>query len=187
MIFFSKKENVNEYIKMVDGFNGSWLIEQLKKHLPPASKILEIGMGPGKDLDILLQDYKAAGSDNSRIFIDLYLKNHNNADLMLLDAVSLKTNRKFDALYSNKVLIHLIKSDLQKSIIRQSEILNNKGIIQHSFWNGTGTESFNGLFFQYYKKEELIKLFDPCFTLIECKEYTEMEDMDSIYITAEKK
>ncbi len=56
MKYFKNKKNVDEYIKMADGYDGRDIIEKLKKYLPVGSTILELGMGPGKDLDILKQD-----------------------------------------------------------------------------------------------------------------------------------
>ena len=46
------------------------------KHLTSKATVLEIGSGPGKDLEILSKnpDYKVIGSDNSEEFIS-YLQN----------------------------------------------------------------------------------------------------------------
>ena len=74
-------------------------------------------MGPGKDLDMLAKHYQVTGSDLSGVFLDLYRKKHKDADLLLLDAVSLKTDREWQGIYSNKVLHHLSKEELSESLI----------------------------------------------------------------------
>ncbi len=124
MGFFDTAKGVEQYIKMAEGYDGAELIKILKKYLPENSTVLEIGIGPGKDLDILKKLYTVTGSDNSQIFLDKYKKNHPDTNLLLLDAVTMKTDRRFDCIYSNKVLHHLTKEDLTKSLQRQKEMLN---------------------------------------------------------------
>ena len=122
MGYFHEEKNVLEYIKMAEGYDGKELIEILKNHLPVGSTVLELGMGPGKDLKILSSDYIVTGSDYSNVFLELYRKKNKNADLLLLDAITLKTRRKFDCIYSNKVLIHLTRQELRMSLKRQLDL-----------------------------------------------------------------
>ncbi len=58
MTYFNDKEKVSQYIEMAQGFDGKELIGILKKHLKEGSTVLELGMGPGKDLDILKSTIK---------------------------------------------------------------------------------------------------------------------------------
>lgn len=188
--YFDTEKGVNEYIQMTKGCDGAKLVKNLRKHLPDKSTttVLEIGMGPGTDLDILQKYYTVTGSDNSRIFLEKYKnKDKNNTDLILLDAVTLQTDRKFDCIYSNKVLHHLAKENLKKSLSRQKEILNLSGIIFHSFWKGSKTENYEGLFFQYYEIEELQDMVKDDYEVLELKTYAEMEKDDSIYVVLKKR
>ncbi len=57
MGFFDSEKGVEEYIKMVEGYDGAELIKILQKYLPEKSTILELGMGPGKYLDILSKTF----------------------------------------------------------------------------------------------------------------------------------
>ncbi|NJO91540.1 MAG: methyltransferase domain-containing protein [Chloroflexia bacterium] len=180
--YYQSKKHVMEYIDMAEGYDGKELIEILKKHLPQGSTVLELGMGPGKDLDILKKDFDATGSDNSDLFLDMYREKHPNADLIHLDAQKLVTNRKFDCIYSNKVLHHLSTKKLKKSIKKQKSLLNNEGLLLHSFWHGDKEEIYKGLRFVYYTKEELINYFSEDFEIIEIETYKEMEDNDSVYV-----
>ncbi len=53
MSYFDDEQNVEAYVKMAEGYNGRNLINILKKHLPPNATVLELGMGPGVDYEIL--------------------------------------------------------------------------------------------------------------------------------------
>jgi len=142
---------------MAESYDGAELIKILQKYLPENSTVLELGIGPGKDMDILKKSYTVTGSDNSQIFLDKYKEKYQDADLLLLDAVTLQTDRKFDCIYSNKVLHHLTKEDLAKSLQRQKDVLNSNGIVFHSFWKGNKVENMDGLLFTYYEIEDLKK------------------------------
>ena len=187
MGFFDTEKGVEEYVKMAEGFDGAELIKILQKFLPENSSVLEIGMGPGKDLDILSKTYAVTGSDSSQIFLDRYKKQNQNVDLLKLDAVTLSTDRTFDCIYSNKVLHHLTTDDLKLSIKKQKEILNPNGILFHSFWKGDKTENIEGLLFVYYELDSLKELFEPDFEILELKIYTEDQKDDSIYAILRRK
>lgn len=187
MGFYDKKKNVQEYIELAAGFEGVELIKILRKHLPDGSSLLELGMGPGKDLDILKKNFKVIGSDTSDIFLDMYKQKNPEAELLKLDAVTLGTKKKFDCIYSNKVLMHLPQGDLFKSLKRQAEVLKDKGLLFHSFWYGTTSERFDGLLFNYYNEDFLQKVVGIDYELVEMKRYMEMEKNDSIYIILRKR
>jgi len=182
MGYFDTEEGVTEYIHLAEGYDGKELIHMFRPHLHPGAKILELGMGPGKDMEILQRDYQVTGSDSSEIFVNRYLKLHPNADLLTLDAISIDTRRRFDAIYSNKVLQHLTKKELATSIDSQHRVLNNGGIALHSIWLGDTCEEFGGLISQQHTLESFTKLLGGRFTVTESRIYTEMEELDSICI-----
>ena len=124
-------------MEMAEGYDGAELVEVLKKHLPEGSTVLELGMGPGKDLALISRSYTVTGSDSSAAFLDLYRRKNSQADLLVLDARTMATDRKFDCIYSNKVLHHLTKDELTTSLQKQREALNTDGLLMHSFWYGT--------------------------------------------------
>lgn len=186
MDFYDDPNNVNTYMSMAEGYDGRFLVEKLKEHLKEGSIVLELGMGPGKDQVILRECYEAIGSDRSQVFLDLFKSEHGDKGLLLLDAISIETVLMFDGIYSNKVLQHLTEKDLEKSIQRQYELVNEGGILLHSFWLGDGEENYDGLRFVYYTEAPLIKAFEKKFEILELKRYTEDEDNDSIYIIVKK-
>ncbi|MBI9103049.1 MAG: class I SAM-dependent methyltransferase [Spirochaetales bacterium] len=187
MGFFDEKKNVEEYMRMADGYDGKELIEKLQKYLPSGKNVLEIGMGPGVDLDLLSNNYEVTGSDLSLVFIDLYREKHPEADLLLLDAVKLSTSRTFDCLYSNKVLHHLTGEQLEDSFLNQMKILEPGGLVLHSFWYGEGSEKIEDLLFTYYKPDDILRLIPDDFELLEMERYTEFEKEDSFYIILKNK
>ena len=187
MGYFDNAKNVKEYMDMADGYDGRELIEVLKSYLPKDSSVLELGMGPGKDLDILGKIFKVTGSDYSPVFLDLYRRRRKNVDLLLLDAVQMNTKRKFDCIYSNKVLHHLTKTELKKSFVNQKKNLKRKGLLFHSFWYGNTVEIYKGIRFTYYTETELVKMFSKDIELLEFKRYKELKKDDSMYVVLRKK
>lgn len=186
MGYYDNEKNVKEYMAMAEGYDGKALIEVLKKYLAKGATLLEIGMGPGKDLDLLRAFYDATGSDNSQVFLDLYKVKNKHAHVILLDAKTIDTDKKFDCIYSNKVLHHLTVEELKKSLQRQKAVLNDNGLLFHSFWYGSKTEKYHGLRFTYYTEARLRKVIGNDFEIIEIERYKEMEDDDSIYALLKK-
>ena len=188
MSYYDDKNNVEEYIRMAEGYDGHEFVEMLKGLLPEGATVLELGMGPGKDLLLLgAAGFQATGSDNSSVFLERFRKVHPGADLQQLDAVTLKTERKFDCIYSNKVLIHLSRAELRKSFHRQAELLNPGGLLLHTFWHGEGEEEYSGLRSVYYTRETLMALLGELFGFLAFEKYAEMETGDSFCVVLNRK
>jgi cyclopropane fatty-acyl-phospholipid synthase-like methyltransferase len=188
MGYFDDEKNVKDYIKMLEkyDYNPMVLINILKKHLKIGSTILELGMGPGQDLDILKNYYNVTGSDSSRIFLNRYKKKHPESDIIQIDARDIKIKRKFDCIYSNKVLIHLTKNECFKSFKQQKKLLNSNGILFHTFWFGTKTEKYQELLFTYYTEDELKNMVKDDYNIISIERYTEDKKDDSILLIVQK-
>jgi cyclopropane fatty-acyl-phospholipid synthase-like methyltransferase len=187
MEYFDNEKNVQDYINMVEGYDPTELINILLEYLLKGSTLLELGMGPGKDLDALRKYYKVTGSDSSQIFINRYKKSHRESDIIKIDARDIRIQRKFDCIYSNKVLIHLTKEECQNSFKQQKNILNSKGLLFHTFWFGTKTEKHHDLLFTYYTEEELRNMVKEDYNIIRLERYTEDKKDDSILIILQTK
>ena len=185
--YYKTKESVEEYIRLAKEVNGKQLIKKLKEVLPAHSVLLEIGSGPGTDWKILSESYTVSGSDNSIEFLNYLIAENPDGEFLELDATTIKTDKKFDGIYSNKVMHHLKDSELNGSVKRQYEVLNPEGIICHSFWKGKGSEFFKGLFVNYHDKESLKKAFGNYFTILSIEGYKEFEDGDSLLLIGRKK
>lgn len=185
MGFFDTEEGVRKYLEMVEGYDGAALIAVLRRHLPEGSSVLELGMGPGKDLDLLRASFEATGSDASTAFLDLYRRRMPDADLLPLDAVTLETDRRFDGLYSNKVLHHLTRPRMVASLARQRDILTDRGVVMHTFWHGEEDgEEHEGLLFTHYTEAQLEQAFGGGYEILEMRRYEEMNADDSVYVVA---
>jgi 2-polyprenyl-3-methyl-5-hydroxy-6-metoxy-1,4-benzoquinol methylase len=186
MGFYDDKENVEQYLKIASGYDGSFLMTFFADIVPEGATVLELGMGPGKELDVLKERYMVTGSDNSDIFLDMYRAAHPQADLLKLNAVTLNTNRRFDAIFSNKVLQHLTDQELVKSFRAQQALLNDGGTAVHTFWAGSGSEEMMGLYFNYHDEESLTLLIGDILKIEKMVRYKEEEDDDSIVLVLKK-
>lgn len=186
MGYYDDEKNIQTYIKMAEGYDGRILVDALREHLPSGSKVLELGMGPGKDLDLLARDYEVTGSDRSKIFLDLYRKRNKNARLLNLDAHTIRTRKRFDCIYSNKVLHHLTARQLARSFEHQYDILYDDGLALHSFWYGEGEEKHHGLRFNYYTESDIIGIVSEVFDVVDMGRYKELTKDDSFYIILRK-
>lgn len=171
---------------MTADYDGRWFLQQFTRFIPLNHKALELGMGPGKDLDNIRQSYDVFGSDYSFVFTDLYKRKYPEVKVMVQDAISIQVNVKFDCIYSNKVLHHLPAKDLNSLLARQAEILNKNGLVLHTFWRGSGKDEFQGLLFHYYEQDEIKQLFEAHFEIIHMANYEELKADDSIIVVAKK-
>jgi SAM-dependent methyltransferase len=187
MGYYDDEKNVEQYIKMAEGYDGAFLIEALRRHVAAGSAVLELGMGPGKDLLLLGQHFKATGSDSSSVFVERFRTRHANADVIQLDAVTMDIDRQFDAIYSNKVLYHLTREQLQQSLERQQRVLKPGGFALHSFWYGDNDEEMHGLHFAYYNEAQLRAIAELHYEVVQIERYTEMDADDSLYILLRKR
>jgi len=184
MDFYNDPDKVDEYEKMCEGYDGSELYGVLSKHLADNSTLLELGSGPGNDINNLQNKYQVTGSDLSDEFLLRCRKQFNNLPFVKLDAVSIQTDKVFDCVYSNKVLHHLTVDVLKKSFARQQEVIKRNGLFAHSFWLGDKEFTMEGMLFVFHDRKNLIKLVSEYFTIIEMFDYKEFEDGDSIFIIA---
>ena len=187
MGYYDDKKNVEQYIAMADGYDGKFLIDILVNHLPAQSHVLELGIGPGKDLLLLNEHYQVTGSDVSAIFVERFRKLQPTIYVVQVNAVTMHIDNTFDGIYSNKVLYHLSKDDLKASFEAQAKVLKQGGIGMHSFWHGDSEESQHGLRFVYYTEEILKSMIGDAYTLVDMQRYTEMDTDDSLYILIRKK
>lgn len=185
--YYDDPQNVDSYIRMADGYDGRMLVAVLQNYLLPGASVLELGMGPGKDLDLLNKTFVATGSDRSKVFLDLYRRDHPGARLLQLDAFTLRTRKTFDAIYSNKVLHHLTTRQLARSFERQYGLLHEEGLALHSFWIGEGEGQQDGLRYVLYQESDVIEIAHEVFEVVEVGRYKELTDDDSFYIVFRKR
>lgn len=185
--YYEDADNVRKYTAFTPAHDGALLVEVLGAHLAPGSSVLELGMGPGKDFKQLSERFRVTGSDFSHLFLDLYRQQEPAADLLHLDARTLDTDRRFDAIFSNKALIHFPAADLERSFARQHAVLNDDGLMLHSFWYGTGEDVFNDVTIVYHNETDLARMLEDSFDILALERHAKVADDDSIYVLARKK
>ncbi len=190
MYYFMNRENVENYKKMMNGYDSNWIMENLSNHVEKGKKILELGMGTGVDYEMMIKKYSVLGTDNSPLFIEDYKNKNPKANVQLLDATDINLTEKFDCVFSNKVLQHLTKSDFICSIKEQYKVLNHKGKIFMTLWYGKHEEMmmFDGAIrITYYEEKDIESIVLKDFDIVEMIKYTELEKDDSILVVLEKK
>ena len=59
-LFLDYEANVLIYEQLAEGYDGRELVNRLQRFLPAGSEVLELGMGPGKDLEMLRETFKVS-------------------------------------------------------------------------------------------------------------------------------
>jgi len=187
MDYYENKEKVGKYINFTPSDDGAMLVDMLVEILPAGATILELGIGPGQDFDRLSRHFSVTGSDTSHEFLRLFRERHEDADVLYLDAITLEIERTFDCIFSNKVLIHMPQHDLSTSLARQCNVLNDHGLVLHSFWHGNGDAEYNDLRLFYYTEDEIESLMSHHFDILDIGRHAKMAANDSVYVLARKK
>lgn len=171
--------------RMGDSFNQI-AVQAIVDHLQAGSRLLEIGMGHGKEIGRLQEKFHVTGSDISQAFINMYQEIDPEADLLKLDAITLETDRKFDCIYSNK-LLHLLPQDrLRDSFCRQYEILSPGGILCHTLWYGDKKIEVKGQWIYYYTEKTLKDYLNDYFEILLAMPYMEILRDDSLLLILKK-
>ncbi|MDA0992179.1 MAG: class I SAM-dependent methyltransferase [Proteobacteria bacterium] len=184
MGFYDNPDSVDKYEKMCEGYDGTQIFDVLARHLGPGQSLLEIGCGPGNDIASLKGPYDVVGSDNSEEFLKRCREKHPDVEFVHLDAISLDIQRRFDCVYSNKVLHHLSIEDLILSFKRQSVVIAEDGLFAHTFWIGDQEFEESGLYFKFHNRDELLALIGEYFEIVHVLDYKEFDDDDSLFVVA---
>jgi len=191
MSLYDDPEGVKNYIQMCENYDGSNLYQALSQHLPVNSTLLELGSGPGLDIEYLKKHYSVTGSDLSDEFLKVCKEKYPDIPFIKLNALKLNStlglDEKFDCIYSNKVLHHLTDEELQESLKQQVKNLSSNGLIAHSFWLGEENQEISGMLFTYYKKDDLLDIISAQFEILSTLNYEEFEVGDSLFVVAKLK
>lgn len=184
MGFYDQSGNVDLYERMCADYDGTAIHAAISRHLEAGQSLLELGCGPGNDIDLFRQRYGVVGSDNSTEFLERCRKRFPTIEFLALDAVAIDTERQFDCLFSNKVLHHLNLDDLVFSFKRQAKVIAAGGLFAHTFWIGGYEEEKHGLYFRYHDRDELVRIVSEYFQIEELMDYAEIEAGDSLFVIA---
>ncbi len=184
MNFYDDPDNVQKYIEMCQGYDGSNIYDVLAEQVSANSALLELGSGAGLDIEHLKTRYSVTGSDLSDEFIKVCREKHPEIPFFKIDALKLGIDSRFDCIYSNKVLHHFTEAELKASLEQQAKLLKPNGKIAHSFWLGEKSQVINGMLFTYYNEETLLGIISESFEILSTLTYEEFEKDDSVFIVA---
>ena len=174
------------YTLMVIFSDNKYIIDEFKKRIDKSKKILELGSGPGNDYGVLVQDYDITGSDYSETFLKILRKKFNNDRFLKINALTMETEKKYDVIYSNKVLQHLTTENLAASFKKQYEVLNEGGILFHAMWKGTSSkEKEKSMPDIRYERDDIKKIMGK-FIIKDFIVYKELKENDSFIVVMEK-
>ena len=162
----------------------------LLKTFEKRSKLLEIGCGSGRDASFMIKnDYNIIAVDGSKNIIVEAKKVHPNLSEKLYHKAvpnDLTFKQTFDGIYSIATLMHLSKIDLQKTIFKIYNLLNQNGKFLMSvslFRDDIDKNGFDekGRFFLVLNFEEWIEMCEDLgFKVIETKRNKDGLNRDGI-------
>jgi trans-aconitate methyltransferase len=187
MHYYHNTKNAESYTAMCEGYDAAAQLGVLSEVLPAESAVLELGSGPGNDLELLAARYHVTGSDYSPAFVDILKARFPDQSMLMLDAITIATEGLFDAIYSNKVLHHLTDDELATSFHSQAELLTPGSFVFHLVWRQLeAPEEDHGLIFKPRDVAAMTAAMGSAFELLEAKEFGEFEYGDSLAILARK-
>eukprot|EP01059_Diplonema_ambulator_P014325 TRINITY_DN251_c0_g1_i2.p1 TRINITY_DN251_c0_g1~~TRINITY_DN251_c0_g1_i2.p1 ORF type:complete len:194 (+),score=75.22 TRINITY_DN251_c0_g1_i2:58-639(+) len=192
MKIYETPEGADMYTEMRGGADFSEHKDTLVKHIGDGSTLLELGMGPANDYAWMRNVFKVTGSDYSEVFLGRAKEKFPEGDFMLLNAKTMDTERRFDAIFSNKVYQHFDLPTTKIAMAAQAKVLNDHGTIAHTFWVGKDTvETHEGMTFYNHSKENLTAAIEEAgFTIVFTHDYNECEnredEFNSVFVIAKK-
>jgi cyclopropane fatty-acyl-phospholipid synthase-like methyltransferase len=187
MHYYHETKNAESYAAMCEGYDAAIQLEMLYKELTDGAVVLELGSGPGNDLELLASHYQVTGSDYSPAFVDILKTRFAEQSILTLDAKTIATTKLFDAIYSNKVLHHLNDDDLAASFCRQAQLLSPGGLVFHLVWRSLeAPQEDNGLIYEARDAATMKTAMGNSFELVESGLFGEFEEGDSLAILARK-
>ena len=164
----------HDLIARYDSADMSELHQLLAKHITPNSKIIDIGLGSGRDLAFLQSNgHDIYGIDPVEAFViqaqDRFtdIREHFRVGSFLSSDIPSDWLKSFDTVISIAVWMHLKTHERPKAIDTIKALVKSNGIVVLSFSLG-GRDSDDGRHFEPLELQEVINEFnDAGFALFE--------------------
>lgn len=125
------ENNFTTLINRYESADVSEVQKLLLQTFTKESNLLEIGCGSGRDASFMIKNcHDVIAIDGSKNMIEEAKKNHPELSEKLVHKIlpnDLEFNKKFDGIYSIATLMHLSKNDLEKTILKIYDLLNQDG------------------------------------------------------------
>lgn len=182
---YDTSAGVRRYAEISEGIDGRELVDLLVDSVEVGAPVLELGSGLGKDARLLAEHLTVTASDASVAFLAHLRSTAPELEVLGLDARSLAppalpADRRFAAIYSNKVLHHLERDELRASFATQRHRLRSGGWALHTFWPGTRRIERDGLLFQEHDEASLRAALREGWLIERCFYYSELGHHDSL-------
>jgi len=177
-----KEETINSYNRNAKEFSKQFqeLTDVKRRYefqrfisLLSGKEILDLGCGSGDHSDYFAnQGLNVTCIDISDEMIKLCKEKNLNAFVMDIENIEFQDN-SFDGIWTVTSLLHIPKSKLSAVIDKLHKLIRDKGILYVCVKEGKGEgmikdkELETQRFFSFWEKDELLKLFEKKFSLIE--------------------
>lgn len=163
---------------------GEFLLRQLQRYLPRGSELLELET-PGQDKTPHLDSWYSVYKPESEAASVDYRKSHlPYLQPSMNSFASFSVNKKFNALYCNKLLHYYSPEDVPEILKRVKDLLEPQGLVLFSLINKAREELLDGIPVFYYDAKLLKELLQPAFKVLEIESYTDKRRKDSLYVLA---
>lgn len=161
--YTSKFENYSVYKKKIIDFQ--------KKHIPKGANILDLGCGPGNNINTILEldaTCRFTGVDLSEELLGIARKKNPGCRYVCEDIRSVVFDSTYDVVLAAFCIVHLTDSETEDLIRRISCGLKEGGKLYLSFMEGSGsgfeTTSFSTdrIFFNYYSLPDMVTMLRRC-------------------------
>lgn len=107
--------------------------ERFERHLRPGARILDVGAGSGRDMRYFrAAGYRVDGIDTSEAMAEQAAR-HSGAPVAVAPVESFETDRPYDGIWANAVLLHLPRPRLVLALRRLADALELNGTLFVSF------------------------------------------------------
>jgi SAM-dependent methyltransferase len=153
--------NAKEIAEKYNQFSNDRLLHLADTFFNKNSLTLDLGCGPGRDLQKLKNHFELEGVDASAEFIKIAKKNNPEIKIFqdFLPSLSKIQADKYDNVFCSAVLMHIPKDQHIQSVINLLRITKINGVIMLSFRNKASTDTDDRLF-ESINSNKLISLFE---------------------------
>lgn len=167
---FTDLKNVEKFLKRNKSYDGRVALI-LRSYLKKGASVLNIGLNNGKDYEVLGEWYDVVCIESSKFFIDIYNPERKMMQIYHGDDVKLDFNRKFDCIFTNRLINRFTKDELKESLQNQLDLLEADGKSFHLFYEGEGELLLGGVALNLYNQEVLKEIIPSGFEIVKFTKY----------------
>lgn len=148
--------NADQYFSNTVNVDMSECCDRFLKYVVPGGRIIDIGAGSGRDIKYFKdRGYVVEGIDASEKMCRL-AADYSDADVSCERIQDWHPKEKYDGIWANASLLHLLFSEIEEFIYRASEYLKPNGVFYISVKKGIQTRcDNNGRFFTDFTEEKV--------------------------------